>query len=42
MVHRNSINKLLKNLRDTGTVNRLTDSRIAEDHNVPALKKMLT
>jgi len=42
MVDKNRIDRLLNNLRDsdTGTVNSLTGSRVATDHEVPALKKM--
>ena len=41
MVDKNSIDRLLKKFRDTGTVNRLTG--IAADHaRSAALKKMLT
>jgi len=42
MMDKSSISRLLTKFRDTGSVNQSTDSRVAVDYEVPALKKMLT
>jgi len=42
MMDKSSISRLLTKFRDTGSVNQSTDSRVAVDYEMSALKKMLT